>query len=124
MTMSDLNKQTFLSNPDQQPSKPHKSPQKYPMNKQCQTCGKMDIINEEMEDEEMEDQGTITSSTTPTRASARLAAKLKQIMGMNTTQVPMSIETDADDMDTEDPKKRARAPTLLPGLQAINAKHT
>jgi len=87
--------------------------------------GKMDIVNEETKDEEMEDQGTITSSTTPTRASARLAAKLKQIMGTNTMQIPMSIETDAEDVDTKDPKKRARAPTLLPGTQATNSKkHT
>jgi len=51
----------------------------------------MDIVNEENEDEEMEEQGTTSSSTPPTWALAQLAAKLKQIMGTNTTQVPISI---------------------------------
>jgi len=68
-------------------------------------CRTMDIVNEENKDEEMEEQGTTSSSTPPMRALARLAAKLKQIMGINTMQVPMSIETEFDDMDTEDPKK-------------------
>jgi len=86
--------------------------------------GMMDIINKENEDEEMEDQDTITSSTTPMHSLAQLAAKLKKLMEMESTQVLMLIETEFDGMDTKDPKKRAQAPTPLAGIQAATSKHT
>jgi len=85
----------------------------------------MDIVNKEEEKEEMEEQSMTTSSTPPTWALTRLAAKLKQIMGMNTLEILMSIEEEVADMDTEDPKTRARAPTLIAGsTQAAVSKNT
>jgi len=94
------------------------------MNEHCQMHGTMDIVNKKDEDEEMEDHSTTTSSTLPTRALAWQAAKLKQIMGTNTLQVLMLIKEEVADMDTKDPKKRARAPTPITGTQVAISKHT
>jgi len=94
------------------------------MNEHCRTCGMMDIVDEEEDDEEMEETTTTSSSTLPTWALAQLAAKLKQIMGTNTSQVPMLTDKEIVDMDTEDPKKRARAPTPIAGIQATVSKNT
>jgi len=84
------------------------------MNEHCRMRGTMDTVEEEDDDEEMEAKITTSSSTPPTRALAQLAAKLKQIMGTNTSQVLMSI----------DPKKQARAPTPIAGLQVTVSKTT
>jgi len=105
MTKNDLSTRTPLSTPNQQPSIPHKTKQKHLTNDYQQTCSKMEIINEENEDEEMTEQATTVSSTTPTCSSARLAAKLKQLMAAETTSVPMMIDTKSQEMETEDPKK-------------------
>jgi len=105
MTQNDLLTRTPLSIPNQQPSTPHKTNQQHLTNIYLQMCSMMDIINEENEDKEMEDQATTTSSTTPTHSSAQLATKLKKLMEMETTSIPMSIETEIQDMELEDPKK-------------------
>jgi len=94
------------------------------MNEHSQMCGTMDIIDKEEDDEEMEEKTTTTPSTLPTWALAWLAAKLKQIMGTNTSQVPMLIEEEIADMDTKDPKKWAQAPTPIAGTQATIFKNT
>ncbi len=72
----------------------------------------------------MVDQETVNSSTTPTHSSAWLAVKLKKLMEMKAMQVPMSIKTKFEDMDTEDPEKRAQVPTPLAGTQTAISKNT
>ena len=124
MTMSDFAWQISLSNTYCKPSKPHKSNPKYLMNEHCRMHGTMDIVEEEEDNEEMEAKIMTSSSTLPTQALAQLAAKLKQIMGTNTSQVPMSIDKETVDMDTKDPKKWAQAPTPIAGLQATVSKTT
>jgi len=84
----------------------------------------MDIIDKEEEDEEMEEKTTTTPSTPPTWALTQLAAKLKQVMGTNTSQVLMLIKEEIADMDTKDPKKWAWAPTPIAGTQATISKNT
>jgi len=80
MTMSDLGNQNSLSKPRQLTRQPHKSNPKYPTNKQYQECSKMEVVTEENEDEEMTDNATVSSSTTPIWASTcLLVAKLKKI---------------------------------------------
>jgi len=65
----------------------------------------MDIVNKENEDEETEDHATTTSSSTPTCSSAWLAAKSKKLMEMETRSIPMSIETEIQEMEIQDLKK-------------------
>jgi len=83
----------------------------------------MEIANEENEDKEMANHAMASSSTTPTCSSAQLVAKLKKLMETELTLVPMTIETKTSEMDIDDPKKRARAPTPLTGttLPATNS---
>jgi len=121
MTKSNLGNQTPLSTLRQLPGKPHKKSQKYLMNeKQC----KMQIVNKENDDEEMANHAMTSSSTTPTCSPACLAVKLKKLMKMEATQVPMMIETKISAMERDDPKKCTRAQTLLAGAKSTAATST
>jgi len=84
------------------------------MNKTYQERGKMEVVNEENEDEEMMDNAMASSSTMPMQASTHLlAAKLKKITDSTPNPVPMVIDTEIKEMDIKDLKKRARAITPI-----------
>jgi len=78
----------------------------------------MEVVNKETEDEIMEDMATTSSSTTPTRTSARLVVKLKKLMQTDMTTPPTEVTME---IDAEEQKKRARATTPLAGMTMASA---
>jgi len=73
------------------------------MNKQSKKSDRMELITEENEDEEMTNQNTTVSSTTPMQSSAQLlVAKLKKLHETKPMLIPKSIKT--TDMEIEELK--------------------
>jgi len=84
----------------------------------------MEVVNKENKDKEMTDHATVSTSNTPMRASAQLAAKLKKLTESDLTPVPMMIETKIKAMDIKDIKKRAWATTPIMGMMTATRNGT
>ena len=115
MTTGNLSRQIPLSTPNPQQNHQALTTHKHPMNDNWKNKVKMEAVYEEPDDETMEDGSLNSASTTPTRHSARLAAKLEKLRQTDQTlelhQMPMA-------MDTEEQKKRARA--ITPGANKLD----
>jgi len=104
---------TPLSIPSRQPSTPHKTNQKYPTN-DLQTCGMMEIVNKENEDEEMEDHATTTSSTTSYMFFSQICCKVEETMEMETASVLRHQNPGDRNRQSEEMSTGANSPSRRP----------
>jgi len=102
MTTGNLSRQIPLSTPNPQQNYQAPTTHKHPRNDIWKNTGKMEAVYKEPEDETMEDGSLNSAGTTPTRHSARLAAKLEKLWQ---TDLTLELHQNQMEIDTEEQKK-------------------
>jgi len=96
MTTGNLSTLKSPSTKDAQHSHSTIRTQNHPPNNRTKMHEKMEVVNKETKDKNMEDAATTSSSTTPLRTLARLAAKLKKLMKTDMHTPPMEVMMELD----------------------------